>query len=316
MKKLLMLTILLTSCSMINKNEIDIYENRKPKSKKEHVQTKIEEKKEEENKTFLYDIPKIEYIRVKDNSSNKIMVLDIETYLYSVVTHEVGSSFPMQALMAQAIAARTYAYNNILKNSKNNFDVYSSTTSQVYKKITIVNDKIRKAVDDTKGMIMIHDGKPINAMYHASSGSRTLSAHQVFGSDIPYLISVQEFSDYKLWSYKIKISELSNKLGYNIKDIKVENENTDEIIVKNVIINDKYKISANKFRSKVGNTKIKSVNFVMTVNDDTVSFEGIGYGHGVGMSQHGAKNLALHYGYTYDMILKHYYTNIEIIKIY
>ena len=311
MKKLLILMMLIISCSMINKNEIDIYDNKNSKLKKEHIENIIKK-----SKTFSYDIQKIEYIRVKDSLSNKIMVLDIETYLYSVVTHEVGSSFPMQALMAQAIAARTYAYNNILKNTKNNFDVYNSKNSQVYKKISFVNDKIKKAVDDTKGIIMVHDGKPINAMYHSSSGSRTFSAYQVFGKYVPYLISVKEYSDHKLWSYKIKISELSKKLGYKVKNIKVENENNDEIMVKNVIINDKYKIPANKFRSKIGNTKIKSVNFVINFNDDTFSFDGIGYGHGVGMSQYGARNLDLHYGYTYDMILKHYYTNIEIIKIY
>lgn len=245
----------------------------------------------------VVEIPNIK-VRIKNNNSNNyrgkiykkngyyINELNLEQYLYGVVGNEISYKAPYEAIKAQAIAARTYAMNKMMNNNKD-FHVYDDYRSQVYKGKKSENDIIKKAVDDTKGQIMIYDNNPIEAYFHSSSGHKTQSAKNAFGKEVEYLQSVEDFSSDKLWTVKVK------KSVYN-----------------------KHKNNLNNLRKAVGYSKMKSTNILSTKSTDThVIINGIGYGHGVGMSQMGAMYLSEN-GYNYDDILKHYYTGIEIKKIY
>lgn len=245
----------------------------------------------------VVEIPNIK-VRIKNNNSNNyrgkiykkngyyINELNLEQYLYGVVGNEISYKAPYEAIKAQAIAARTYAMNKMMNNNKD-FHVYDDYRSQVYKGKKSENDIIKKAVDDTKGQIMIYDNNPIEAYFHSSSGYKTQSAKNAFGKEVEYLQSVEDFSSDKLWTVKVK------KSVYN-----------------------KHKNNLNNLRKAVGYSKMKSTNILSTKSTDThVIINGIGYGHGVGMSQMGAMYLSEN-GYNYDDILKHYYTGIEIKKIY
>lgn len=293
MKKLVFLLVFLVSCSVIEKNTQD-------KNKKDD---KVKNK-----------LNKEQTIRIKDSKTNEITRILLEKYLYSVVTFEVGKSFPNEALKAQAIAARTYAIKNILKNANKEYDVSNDTYSQVYRKLDIVDKKIEDAVNDTKGIIIVYNDKPIDALYHSSSGVKTQSAKQVYGNEVAYLQSVEDYTTDRFWEYYINLSDLSKLVGIQIREIELIFE--DEISVKEIVINKENIIKVAAFRRLLGNSKLKSSNFNLNIENGVAYFQGVGYGHGVGLSQYGAKYLAQFYNYTYEQILKHYYSGVELKKIY
>lgn len=293
MKKLVFLLVFLVSCSVIEKNTQD------KNNKDDKVKIKLN---------------KEQTIRIKDSKTNEITRILLEKYLYSVVTFEVGKSFPNEALKAQAIAARTYAVKNILKNANKEYDVSNDTYFQVYRKIDIVDKKIEDAVNDTKGIIIVYNDKPIDALYHSSSGVKTQSAKQVYGNEVAYLQSVEDYTTDRFWEYYINLSDLSKLVGIQIREIELIFE--DEISVKEIVINKENIIKVAAFRRLLGNSKLKSSNFNLNIENGVAYFQGVGYGHGVGLSQYGAKYLAQFYNYTYEQILKHYYSGVELKKIY
>ena len=257
------------------------------------------------------------YIKVKLNSnhsnyrgeiynddSNRINELLLEEYLYSVVGSEMPSSFGIEALKAQAIASRTYAINNILKPKGINFDLYDTVLSQSYKGKSSEKDNIIKAVRETRGIVLVYKGEIIDALYHSSSGYKTNSSLSYYGKDVPYLQSVEDYVFDKIWDKKIEIKDFMK--DFSLKSIEnIEDKET-------VLTVDNKTIPKRKIREKYG---LKSSNFTVYKDDIYININGIGYGHGVGMSQYGANELSK-LGYKYDEILKHYYTNVELKKIY
>ena len=135
--------------------------------------------------------------------------LKLEKYLQSVVGSEMPKEFPLAALQAQAVAARTYALQLLGKNK--DFDVHSTETSQVYLGLEAETPKINKAVRTTNSLALFHKGKLINAVFHSSSGGRTEDSGQVWKYQFPYLISVNDYdhngSKYK-WFSKFNSSDL------------------------------------------------------------------------------------------------------------
>uniref|UniRef100_UPI00352C7CF5 SpoIID/LytB domain-containing protein n=1 Tax=Oceanivirga salmonicida TaxID=1769291 RepID=UPI00352C7CF5 len=224
--------------------------------------------------------------------------VNLEEYLYSVVSAEMPTYFGTEALKAQAVAARTYALNKIItnKNKSNLYDVDDTVKFQVYSGASNEEKKVTAAVNSTRSQIATYNGKPILALFHASSGDRTMSAKAVFNVEKPYLKSVEDFSSSQKWTYRISKYSLEKKFGRSY----------------NVITN----LGKNKIRRGLGASKIKSNNFSMHLsNDGIVYFYGKGSGHCVGLSQWGAKYLGQVRKYNYEEILKHYYRGISITKI-
>jgi stage II sporulation protein D len=251
-----------------------------------------------------------------------VNVLGIEKYLSSVVGSEMPTKWPIEALKAQAIASRTYA----LKQKGNKlFDIDSTQRNQVYNGLESRTYKTTRAVRSTRSLVLTYKNKLINALFHSSSGGMTENSQDVWKDKYPYLSSVKDFdknSPKFKWQKKFTNKELKNlfpKIG-GIKNIEILNiTNTGR--VKNVRLVGDYgsdQMSGVDLRKRLG-LNSNFVRFKFTVEETNNEFPmkkdlivfGQGSGHGVGMSQWGAKYMASK-GQKAEIILKHYYRGIQI----
>ncbi len=247
--------------------------------------------------------------------------LELEEYLKGVVGSEMTPSYEMEALKAQAVAARTFV-------ASRNYRVDDSTASQVYLdesqlKAAWKGDyeeskaRIEEAVDATKGQIMVVDGEPITAFFFASSGGKTANSEEYYSGELSYLRSVdspwdaQVDSDYET-TFQCTRAQLAQALGLSSPVAQIqEPQRYDSGYVRSITI-DNTTFSGRELREAL---QLKSSCFSVDVSGDTVTFTVAGFGHGVGMSQEGAQGMALE-GYDYEDILKHYYTGIQIVDVY
>ena len=129
-------------------------------------------------------------VSVTGTKLDAVNVLGLEQYLQGVVAQEMPSAWPDEALRAQAVAARSYALAHRLSGKP--FDLYADVRSQVYGGVTGENARTTAAVQATKGEVLLWEGKPIDALFHSTSGGRTLDAAEVFGKPVPYLVGVDD----------------------------------------------------------------------------------------------------------------------------
>lgn len=266
-------------------------------------------------------------IKVKRNKTNEIVEVPLEEYVIGVVAGEMPASFNIEALKAQAVASRTYALKKS-ESSKNDYDVVDTTSNQVYIDYDEMKEKwqnnydtyvskIKEAVAQTKGEVVLYNNNLIDAMFFSTSNGYTENSEDVFSSNMPYLVSVdsswdKEESPVFSSTKEVSKSEFLFNLGLDTNDsINIESiEKTNTGRVKTIVINGK-KFESSKIRSAFD---LKSTSFTINVNNDKVVFNVNGYGHGVGMSQYGANGMAKA-GYKYNDILTHYYKNCDIKKI-
>lgn len=258
-------------------------------------------------------------IKNKDNTVNNI---ELEQYVIGVVAGEMPASFNDEALKAQAIASRTYAVYK-MNTSKGDYDLVTDVSNQVY----ITNEemqekwgsdynkyleKVTNVVNDTKDLVMTYNGEVIESFYFAISNGKTENVTSVFNEERDYLKSV-ESSDTNVNNFMktitISRNEFCNKL----------NINCDNIVVKDIKNNETGRIDELNINNKVFKgteirrlLSLRSTDFKINVSDN-ISITTKGYGHGVGMSQYGANEMAKN-GSSYEEILKHYYQNIDIVK--
>ena len=267
-------------------------------------------------------------IIVDPSSDGKIInYVPLETYLMSVIPSEVPLSFNVEAIKAQAIVARTYAYRFIKRNSERyDYDVDNTTRYQVYSGYTFfmnpyIVKKLKSAVNDTKGKIIIYENKPILAYFHSNSGGKIISGGEYFGthSDLPYLINQDDpFSlDYPgdKWEYMMLIDDFKKCLNIDTdltSDQFIYNKNG--FIEKINAVNDSY--YPKDIRRNIGTKLIRSERFSIELLPDEkkIKFNGIGFGHGVGMSQWGAQGMA-DKGFDYIQIISFYFPNTSIVNI-
>ena len=265
---------------------------------------------------------------ILDSEILVINILGIEKYLSSVVGSEMPAKWPLEALKAQAIASRTYA----LKQKGNSlYDIDSTNMNQVYNGLEARTYKTTRAVKSTRSLVLTYKNKLINALFHSSSGGMTENSQDVWKNEYPYLSSVRDFdrNNPKLqWKKKFSSGELQKlfpEIG-GIKKIEILNiTNTGR--VKNVKIFGKYgsdQISGVDIRKRM-NLKSTFMRFkfikdkkYISDNDNsnnpiekTLIVFGQGSGHGVGMSQWGARYMASK-GQKAERILKHFYKGVGI----
>jgi len=263
------------------------------------------------------------------NLKNEILVINIlgiEKYLTSVVGAEMPHKWPLEALKAQAIASRTYA---LKKTGNDLYDIDSTQKDQVYNGLESKTYRTNKAVNHTRSLVITHKNKLINALFHSSSAGMTENSEDVWSNKYPYLISVKDF-DHKnpqiSWKKIFSNNELQilfPKIG-GIKEIEIL-EITKTGRVKNIKLIGNYgslEFSGVNLRKKMGlkstlfrfkfitDNTFKEKNKIKKLNNSLI-ITGMGAGHGVGMSQWGAKNLAMR-GYQAKDILKYYYKGIQI----
>lgn len=278
-----------------------------------------ETKKDNYTETKKENIKKNEITVTVYRNNGKIINLELEEYVLGVVGAEMPASFNIEALKAQAILARTYA----LKSIKNGKKLTDTVSTQAYKDnselqklwkndYTKYYEKIKKAVNETKGRVILYNNEYIDAVYHSTSNGKTENSKNVWKNILPYLVSVDSSWDKNVKSYKKETIFEINEFC-NILKLDVEEPITYEIIhnetgrVRQITINNKT-FSGTEFRNLL---KLRSADFEIEINDEKVKVTTYGYGHGVGMSQYGANEMAKQ-GYSYIQILKHYYTGVVI----
>lgn len=280
-------------------------------------------------------------IDIYNADENKTIKMNIEEYLYGVLSSEMPSTFNEEALKAQAIAARTYVIykieNNIKSGHKNAVVCTNSYHCQAYtsyenlKKIKgedwIKSDysKIKKVVDSTKGQILTYDGKVILPLYFSTSSGKTENSVDVFSTQYPYLVSVdspyEENSPKYLTTYSVEKSKFIKYIKNTYPKLNISLDKLDDEIeiesrteggcVKTIKVGN-IKMSGISMR-KIFN--LNSANFNINCNNNEVKFTVKGYGHGVGMSQWGAEGMAQK-GYKYYDILFHYFKGSDIKDMY
>lgn len=296
------------------------------------VTKKVESPKKEENKKTSNVVTKESNEQKEEESKeNKTYVtvyrkkgtveqIELEEYLVGVVAAEMPASFNSEAIKAQAILARTYALKKISKGEK----LTDTVSTQAYIDKTEMQkkwgneyskyyNKIVSAVNSTKGQVVKYNGNYIEALYHSTSNGKTENAKEVWGQDIPYLKSVDSSWDKKTSAYlKIENKEfnmLMKVLGIDIdKNVDIEILSRDESgRVSKVKVEDKIYTGV-EFRTLLN---LRSTDFDITITDNGLEIITRGYGHGVGMSQYGANEMA-QLGYNYKDIINHYYQNVKI----
>ena len=264
-------------------------------------------------------------IRVKQE--DEIIKVPFEDYIVGVLAGEMPVSFELEALKAQAVAARSYVMTKMQANIDKEYDVVDTVMNQVYLddehlqevwKDDYTNNinKIKQAVLETFNEYLEYDGKVVDAMFFSTSVGYTENSEEVFTSKVPYLRSVSSTWDsispvYEV-NYTFSLEDFYNKLNLNYSetlDIELL-DTTSTGRVKKLKING-VTLEGN---TVVTNLKLKSNHFTIKLDNNKIYITTKGYGHGVGMSQYGAQAMALK-GYKYDEILKYYYQGVEIKKI-
>ena len=282
-------------------------------------------------------------IRVRDGAAVREIRMDV--YLAGVVAAEMPASFAPEALKAQAVAARTFAARREAEFASGNgkeghgdavictdpgccmayCDLTAEAATIFGSNSDTYTEKVKQAVADTDGMILTDENVPILAAFHAISGGYTENASDVWGSDVPYLVSVASFGEENAAKYRGSVTVTADRFrelflsvypdaalgddptvwfadavrgdGGGVKTVSVGG-----VTVKGAVIRTMLDLYSTDFTVSVG------------VDEDgalTLTFDTLGYGHGVGMSQYGAQALAQQ-GKTHEEILKTYYTGVKL----
>ena len=279
-----------------------------------------------------------ETVSVYIKNEDKVCQMNKSQYLKEVVAAEMPASFEIEALKAQAVAARSY-----LVSRQNAYKI--SGTPEEHKGADMCTDpthckawiseekrreswgadgdknwnKIKRAVDETKGEVITYNGEVISAVFHSTSSGKTESSKDVWGGDRPYLVSVESPGDTLSPKYKSEKEISLEEFKKTAKD-NIEGVNFEKGIIGNIARSD----AGGILTIEIGGVPVKgtvfrkiydlrSTNVEVSIDAKKVRFDVRGFGHGVGMSQYGANYLAQQ-GKTYTEILKTYYTGVDIKK--
>lgn len=245
-------------------------------------------------------------VRLHRGKLQLINVIALEDYLAAVLGSEMPKSFPLEALKAQAIAARTYALDKKLKAIDAPFHLGSSVLHQVYGGAQREDPRTLDAVLATRGEVLTYDLAPIEAYFHASCGGRTESGAEALGRDLPYLASVECPCG--------GLAHTKWQLALEDRELRVL-QRSPTGRARRVSLSRGRQVTAVRFREQVGYTKLKSLAFDVEEQGAKVLVKGRGYGHGAGLCQWGAKSLADR-GWSYRQILDHYYRGAELQVLY
>jgi stage II sporulation protein D len=315
-----------------------------------------------------------------------VNTLPLEEYLYGIIAKEISPNWPLEAVKAQAVAARTYALYNRNKHQIDGYDVCATTDCQVYGGRESEVPRGNKAVDATEGQVILYQGKPIPAYFHSSSGGYTENSENIWGTYLPYLRGVLDYdqnSPQYNWEKQVTPSELEtllSKAGYNLGTIKAIGisplgpqpvSTTDRgvsgrvKIIRIVGTSGSIQLTGEKLRNilslksslfdvrvvlpvqksiefeitdSVGNQGSKKVEINLPPTsekgfftdkedihrisgrlNEKIVISGFGWGHGIGLSQWGAKAMAEKGPQDdptyFKEILKHYYQGVEVKKL-
>lgn len=264
-------------------------------------------------------------VMVQRTDSEEVEEVPLEEYVVSVVASEMPADFAEEALKAQAVAARTYIIHHLQQQGDEETVITDSTEHQVYKNEAELQEswgsdfhwkmeKVTAAVLATEGEIITYDEEPITPTFFSMSNGYTEDAENYWGNALPYLKSVEskweeshpDFMEQTVFTF----AELSEKLGIPLQigekvDITMSRTNSNRVA--QLQVNDQT-FSGKDIRDKLA---LRSNDFSIKQQNDHLIFTTKGYGHGVGMSQHGANGMAEE-GKSYQDILHYYYQDVDI----
>ncbi len=257
-------------------------------------------------------------------------LIPTEDYLLGTVGEEMPPDWNAEALKAQVVAARTFALKNRKRHAREGYDLCNTTHCQVYGGVGAEHPSVEQAVKMTHGEVLTYQGKLIDAVFHTDSGGMTENSQNIWGSDVAYLAPAKEIQQKTMpWNLSIpeaKFIATLAKNGFSIGTLKrvelsplvIGKEGKDRFLsgrvkaVKFIGTKGSVSISGNKLRDMFA---LRSTLFEMHLSRGSIGVQGYGWGHGLGLSQWGAQAFAKQ-GMKYDDILKHYYRNVAIKKLY
>ena len=319
------------------------------------------------------------YERINGGDLTVVNMVQLDDYVKGVVPHEMSNSWPIEALKAQAVAARTYALSMLNRHSGYHFDICPSTHCQAYSGLSRAGSNSDAAVDQTASVVATYNGSYASCFYYSSNGGASESSSVVWGSSqskYPYLIGVVDpyeelvtipgyswtrqftaaqmtsllngkgyacstivsakvsdytdsgnpktvtFTDSNGRSYTLTTAAMVSTFGLRSYHYEFSNQTDSQILVNNdteldnlaglyVIDGDGNVIPVGGDVYIITDSGISQLETGETVTGDVFTIAGKGWGHNVGMSQYGAYSMALQ-GYTYEEILKFYYTGITV----
>ena len=290
-----------------------------------------------EEQTKLPELPEFDryedgvpVITVYNTASQEEEDMNLEDYVAGVLAGEMRNDWPMEALRAQAILARTFTLKFISeKESIYPFaDISTDVTEAQAYDADAVNDRVRRAVEQTRGEVMSYQGELPYAWFHAHSAGKTelASAALHYESDPPYIQSVESResdlapTNVKNWTATFSADEVlsaARQTGAALDKLETIElgDRGDSGRVIDLLINGE-RVNAADLRVQLDSTRLKSTMLSqVSLRDGKVTFTGSGYGHGVGLSQWGAYQMATE-GQTGEDIIHHYFNQIDIVKVW
>lgn len=252
--------------------------------------------------------------------------LPLEEYLVGLINCEVSSSWPMEAVKAQAVIARTFALYRREQRKNAPYHLESSVLDQVYDGCLIEDSRAKRAVSETAGQVLTYDGALVQAFYHSCCGGRTEASANVWGKRLPYLTGVSceycQANPAAFWEQRLSLKEVAERLRLagqavsTVSDIRTGARNSRGRLAQVVVVTDRggLTLTGDQFRRFIGYGVIRSTNFTVRVADGQALFNGVGNGHGVGLCQWGAKQRALN-GFDCTEILSYYYPGSSLEQV-
>ncbi len=268
----------------------------------------------------------IHILRHENDQISVINSLGLESYVKGVLYHEISDRWPMEAIKAQAVAARSYVLAIMQRTKAKDYDVTDNVYSQVYGGRLSEKYRTNLGVDHTRGMVLAYEKKILLGYYHATCGGHTENVRELWGEGPRPLHGVRcafcSRSPHDRWKRNLRLKDIQDKLiaaGHSlglIREIRVIDRNQSGRIRELEILDRQGQsmvISGKDFRHLLGHDVIKSNNYDIEMQGYYIDFLGRGWGHGVGMCQWGAYFMSRQ-GYGYKAILQYYYPGAQIIQ--
>ena len=253
----------------------------------------------------------------ENNRMRLINKLDLEKYIAAVIEAEGGSNAPLEYYKAQAVLIRTFTIKNLFKHAEEGFDLCDEVHCQAYKGMCSQHPEIMEATRSTAGKVLC-DPSDILIMspFHSNCGGITSPAGMVWQKDLPYLVSVKDpfctHASQATWTHTVSKTEWNSFItGYTKNNIDYQRYNFSYTIpsrTKTILIHG-IELNLRTVREHFG---LKSTYFSIVDNGDSIVFHGKGYGHGVGMCQEGAMEMA-RVGYSWLDIIHFYFHDVKVI---
>ena len=270
-------------------------------------------------------------LKVYNTASETVEEIDLESYIMGVVAGEMKNTWPIEALKAQAILARTFTMKFLTTKTSGYEGADISTDvqeAQAYD-ADAINDRIREAVNETRGIVMVADGDFTQAWFHAHSGGKTELPTKAldYSEDPPYLKIVespesdQAPEEVQNWTARFSLEQVRQACAdAGVSVDAIENfeiaEYGESGRAVTFLVNGQSEVSAPTFRLQIGASELKSTLIhSIEINGDEISFTGSGFGHGVGMSQWGAHQMADE-GKTAEEIVLYYYSGVDLVELW